>query len=376
MQEEFIGHKSIEKLSSIIDKYAPERVLMFTGGKSYELSDAREDIEGILEIPCERFASITPNPNLGDIEQGIQRYTEADPDLVIGVGGGSVIDTAKSVNILTHNEHSPEEYIKGEKKLLESGSPLIAIPTTAGTGSEATPFSTIYIDKEKYSLSSPLMLPDVAIVNFSFTYSMPPYLTAYTGLDALCQGIESLWSINSTIKSREYARKAIKLAFKHIEQAVKNPEKKSRAAMAKAANLAGKAIGISKTTACHSISYPITAHFDIPHGHAVALTMPLFLEFNYEINETNCNDARGPEFVKERMSELFSLLKSPDGSTARETFENLLIKVNVESKLHELSIRGNLELILEEGFTPNRMNNNPKKVDKDDLKNILSSISR
>ena len=145
--------------------------------------------------------------------------------------------------------------------------------------------------------------------------------------------------------------------------------------MAEAAHLSGKAINISKTTACHSISYPLTAHFGIPHGHAVSLTMPIFLEFNSSVNDKNCNDERGAKFVRKRMHEIFSILGGKDSDEVKEIFSSLLNSLFKKTRLRDFNItQENLELILEESFTPNRINNNPRKVSKDDLRKILKKI--
>lgn len=185
-------------------------------------------------------------------------------------------------------------------------------------------------------------------------------------MDALCQAIESYWAVNSTAESRKYAREAMKLAYKSIEKAIGN-DKKARVAMSKAAFLSGKAINISKTTACHSISYPLSAHFNIPHEHAVALSMPEILEFNY--------DTRGAEFVNERIKEIFSILGFKDEKDAKKKFKKLIEKTVKKSRLRNFGIeKKDIEFILNESFTPSRMNNNPRKISKDNLKEILRNI--
>ena len=130
--------------------------------------------------------------------------------------------------VLAFQNAAPELYIQEKKKLEIQGLPLIAIPITSGTGSESTRYSTIYIDKKKFSLQSEIfILPTAAIIDPLLSESMPKNLTAVTGLDALCQGIESIWSVNSTETSIKYAKEAVKLSFNTIEKAVNNPDKDS-----------------------------------------------------------------------------------------------------------------------------------------------------
>jgi alcohol dehydrogenase class IV len=194
-------------------------------------------------------------------------------------------------------------------------------------------------------------------------------------LDALCQGIEAYWSVNSTEKSREYAAKAMALAFTNIVDAVKTPSEEVRVAMAKASHLSGKAINISKTTACHAVSYPLTSYFGIPHGHAVALTMPAFLVFNSMVTKDDCNDERGVDFVKERMAEIFSSIGAADGNESKRKFEGLLKAILEDTRLRDFGIRKeDIEFILKESFTPSRMNNNPRRVSKEGLRQILVDI--
>jgi len=145
--------------------------------------------------------------------------------------------------------------------------------------------------------------------------------------------------------------------------------------MAKAAHLSGKAINISKTTACHSVSYPLTSYFSIPHGHAVALTMPSFLEFNSSVGGEDCNDSRGESFVKERMGEIFSVLGTEDGMGAKEKFAGLLNDILKKTRLRDFGVNhDDLEMLLNESFTPSRMNNNPRRVSKENLMRILEDI--
>ena len=377
MKREFFGYGSISNLQEIIDSYNAKNVFLVTGKKSYKLSGAEKTIKPFLkDLKYTHYNQFSANPDIKDVKNGIELYKKVNPDLVIAIGGGSVLDIAKAISVLSDQDNEPESFIKGEKKLEKKGKPIVAIPATAGTGSEATRFSTIYIDKKKYSLShEKFTLPSVSIIDPFLTESMPQYLTAVTGLDALCQAIESIWSVNSTNESERFAEQAVKLAFNNIRKAVKSPDKESRLNMAKAANFSGKAINISKTTACHSISYPITSFFDIPHGHAVVLTMPEIIEFNYNVSISDCNDKRGVEFVKKQMDKIFKLLDAIDEKDAKNKFYDLMKEIDVKTKLSDFDIdKKGIEIIIKEGFTPDRMNNNPRKITKQQLNVILERI--
>ena len=212
-QQEFVGLNSIHNLKEILSSHSPKNIFLVTGKASYEKCGARAIFDSILKnYSITRFYDFGANPKLNDIEKGIKMFKENNCGFVIAAGGGSVMDASKSINILSNNDNEPIEYIKNPKKIKNKGKTLIAIPTTSGSGSEATHFAVVYIDKTKYSLVHEFMLPDYSIVDYQFTLSLPKSVTASSGMDALCQGIESYWCIYSTDESKHYAKEAIKLA--------------------------------------------------------------------------------------------------------------------------------------------------------------------
>jgi alcohol dehydrogenase class IV len=168
--------------------------------------------------------------------------------------------------------------------------PLIAIPTTAGTGSEATHFAVLYKDKIKRSVAHDDVLPDVAIVYPPFTYNNPKYLTACTGFDALAQAIEAYWNVNATDESDEYALKAIRFLWKNLPEVVNNPTVETRNIVSEGSFWAGKAINITETTAPHAFSYPFTSYYGMPHGHAVSMTFPFWAKLNIAYLQNSLSD--------------------------------------------------------------------------------------
>ncbi len=311
-----------------------------------------------------------------DIEKGIEIFKENKCDFVVAVGGGSVMDVAKSINVLVANDGKPKDYVNKKINIENKGNTLIAIPTTSGSGSEATKFAVIYVDKTKYSLDHEFILPYYAIVDPQFTMNLPKSITASTGMDALCQAIESYWCINSTDESKNYAREAIKLVMKHLILAVNNPSEESREAMSKAAHLAGKAINISKTTACHAISYPITSYFNVPHGHAVALTLGQMLIFNSQVSENDILDKRGVGYVKNIINEIVNMLDTGSIEEASKRITSFMQDIRLSTKLSELGIntQEDVDIIVKNGFNPNRVKNNPRKLTEEALRVILDNI--
>ena len=294
---DFIYRGSIENL-----KYWKEDALVFTGKKSFE--KIRPIVEEYLNFPF-YYNDFSTNPKLEEIEKGVETIS-INPKTIIAIGGGSVIDFAK--------------VYKYKTKL---NVPLIAIPTTCGTGSEATQFAVYYKEGKKQSLDSPEVLPNVAIVDSQFVENNPTYLKACTALDAYCQAIESYFACKSTEKSRQYAMEAIKLCRDNLVKYVNSNEKTYSLNMSKASNLSGKAINISRTTAAHAMSYSITTKYGIPHGHAVALNIAKVMEYNKNVDEKSINDKRGVAFVRERMDEIYSTIGILN---ANDYFQNLFYK--------------------------------------------------
>ena len=375
-QKIYTGYNSYKKIYDILKEFSPKKIFLVTGKKSYFLSGAKKLLsEFTNEYNYFRFYDFETNPKLKDLINGINIFNREKCDYVIGIGGGSVMDIAKSISLLATQKGDLEEFIKGKISLKERQIPSMMIPTTAGTGSESTHFSVIYINKIKYSLAHYSLLPDFVILDPLFTKNLPPYITACTSMDALCQAIESFWSTNSTEESRMYSKQAIELVMPNIIKNVNNPDMISRGKMLIASNLAGKAINIAKTTAPHAVSYPITSYFNIPHGHAVALTLPHFIEFNNDISLENLQDSRGVKFVKDRMSELFTILKVETADKPKDKLLSIMKDINLETRLSKFGInKNNIDIIIENGFNPKRMKNNPKVVCKSDLEKLLTII--
>lgn len=370
MENEFFGAGSIQQLAGILNDLAPQRVFIVSGKRSYELSGAKQKLEGLLEgIDFRRYSDFEENPKFEDLVKGAAVVRDYHPDLIIAIGGGSVMDTAKIISVLPDDSSRAKAVIKGEAEAAGIIAPLAAIPTTAGSGSEATRFAVAYLDKEKYSVASDLLLPDYVILDPELTYSMPPYQTAVSGMDALCQGIESYWARGANDQSRMVASTAIGILLNSLETAVNHPNPKARLEMAKGANLAGKAINISKTTASHAMSYAFTTYYGIPHGHAVALTLGEFMVFN-----ALQASARSDGELTERMEKLFELLGCRDADSCRDRFRRMMKNIGLETKLSEI-IPYDIDIHqLVNSVNIERLGNHPIHMTKEDIHSIITDI--
>ncbi|MBO8132054.1 MAG: phosphonoacetaldehyde reductase [Candidatus Marinimicrobia bacterium] len=372
----YAGYGKYKKLKDILNKHNPKKIFVVTGKKSFELCGAKNLFKVVFnKYDTIKFNDFDPNPKIEDIKKGIKEFKKSKSDLIIGIGGGSVLDMAKSISILYTQEDDIEKIINNNSLTTKKKIPTIAIPTTAGSGAESTCFSVIYINKQKFSLENDLLMPDYAILDPVFTESLPPYVAACSGMDALCHAIESYWSVNSTEESRKYSKKALKIILNNIVNAVNNPDKISRKNMLLGSNLAGKAINIAKTTAAHSLSYPLTSYYNIPHGHAVALTLPYLMRLNCDVDSHNLQDNRGVMFVRKIMFNLFKILNVDTYQKARDKFISTMKEIGLETRLLKLGInKEGISIIVKNGFNPKRMINNPRIISKDDLVQLLKNI--
>lgn len=276
------GIDSVLHLKKIIEEYSVETVFLITGKQSYVSCGAENKMNEILaNFKIERFWDFSENPKIADFYRGLTKFKNSGAQVIIAIGGGSVLDMAKLIRRFSESNIEMLNIVTDATEALESKVPLIAIPTTAGSGSEATHFAVVYINNVKHSIAHKSMLPDIVVIDPQFALNLNSKMAAISGADAFCQAIESYWSVNATNESKQYARRAIKLIINNLPVFVQHPTIQSSLNMVEAAHLAGKAINISKTTAPHAISYPMTAYYGIPHGQAVSLTLVDFLLYNF-----------------------------------------------------------------------------------------------
>lgn len=268
-QTVYIGKKAIGEWLAAAQTLAPKHCFVVRGHHSFEACGGRDVIEQLQKATGCRiteFEDFSVNPKYEEAQIGLQKLKESNADLIVAIGGGSVLDMSKLIRHMAAEQGYSV--------------PLHAMPTTAGTGAEATHFAVVYIDGKKQSIAADDVLPDVAVVYPPFTYSNSLYQTACAGFDAVAQAIESFWAKGATEESRVYSVKALGLLWEQLPQLIKEPTEALRDQVAEGAYWAGRAINISTTTAPHAFSYAFTSHYGYPHGHAVALTFPFFVKLN------------------------------------------------------------------------------------------------
>lgn len=374
MNQILIEELNSEILTATLLKFKAKNILLVTTKNSYYTCGASELIKNSNSNKYNfyLFQDFEVNVKFEDVLIGASKFKENNCNFIIAIGGGSVIDMAKSINAIQSNFHNPQEVLILENKISNAGVPLFAIPTTSGSGSEATHFAVVYHKNKKYSLSHTSLLPTIVGFDYNLTKTLNKYQSTVSGLDALAQAIESYWSVNSTTESLIYAELSIRLILSNLEKFVINPNDYSRKIIQLASFYSGKAINISKTTAPHAISYAFTTYYSIPHGHAVFLTLPSFLKFNAEINTKDNNDLRGLDFVNNQFNNLLKIFNVEKINEAMDLFNRLALNLGIETKLSKLGVT-NLNLIIN-NVNIERLSNNPRKINKQQIESILQNI--
>lgn len=306
------------------------------------------------EIFFREFSDFSPNPTIESVMAATTIFNEGEYNLILAIGGGSAMDVAKSVKF----------YSKTEAKLL-------AVPTTAGTGSEATPFAVIYEKQEKLSIEDETLLPSVVLFDVKALRTLPTYQRRATSLDTFCHLIESFWSINSNDESRKYSKEGLCLFLKSFRGYIENSEEMNEIAL-RASYLAGKAIAITKTTAAHALSYKLTTLYGIPHGMAVGISLYWVLDFMLKHKE-QCIDSRGIEHfngVIDEISEIFQT--SP--TLLQERIGELIFSL-VDTSYTESVMGGDMEILVG-SVNVDRLKNNPIELKKEDIEKIYKEILR
>lgn len=352
-------------------------LFLVTGRQSYESSGAASFLRPIFaDREVVRFYDFSVNPKMEDLGHVLEAFKASKAHLLIAVGGGSTIDLAKLINYFAATGIDPTNYTKGEKCNIEAFWPLLAVPTTAGTGSEATHFAVLYNGFKKISVADGRMAPSHIWLNPRFTISMSSYLTACTGFDAFAQAIESYWAVGSTKESRQDSAKAIKLCLAHLEKAVMMPTLEHRANMLQAAYLSGKAINVSKTTAAHALSYALTAHYGLPHGHAVAMTLPAVFEANTTFTEKDVCDPRGVEHLHTIITEICELFEVDSVQEVVQRIRDIVTNIGLSDSWlseHDFEPKEAREYITQE-VNYERLWNNPRSLNGKMIDQIVSHI--
>lgn len=334
---------------------------------SFPFLSIKDDIER-MELPHVVFDQFTPNPLYEDVCKGVDLLQETHCDTILAVGGGSSLDVAKCIKLYCKMDKD-KLYLEQEYK--ETGVKLIAIPTTAGTGSESTHYAVIYYKGKKQSVTHDSIIPNVVILEPKVLETLPLYQKKCTMMDALCQGIESWWSVNSTKESKMYSKIAVQMIMQYWEDYIFHNADEAAEGIMLAANYAGRAINITQTTAPHAMSYTLTSMYSLPHGHAVALCLPIVWHYMIEHTE-QCIDPRGKNYLLHIFDDIARTLECSTAYEAADFTQNMLIVLGLERPKTNEREKGLDALASSVNLT--RLKNNPVVLLQSTLYQLYNSI--
>ncbi len=356
--------QGIQHLKEVIADF--KRILLVCDS-SFPFINIRQEVEDI-KVPIIKFDSFTPNPLYEDVCKGVDLFRKERCDAIIAVGGGSSMDVAKCIKLYCKMSDN-KLYL--EQKYKDTGVKLIAIPTTAGTGSESTRYAVIYYDGKKQSVTHDSIVPDVAILEPRVLKTLPMYQKKCTMLDALCQGIESWWSVNSTDESKDYSRKAVLDIIKWWRSYIFENADVAAAHIMEAANYAGRAICITQTTAAHAFSYKITSMYKLPHGHAVAVCLPEIWTYMLG-NMDKCIDYRGEQYLSDIFKDIAEALDVSTPEEAILLFRGMMNDMEMKQPIAQNSEK-EIEL-LSTSVNPIRLKNNPVELEQEAIRYLYGII--
>lgn len=357
---------ALEKLPGFL---SGDGELLVVTSRGFRERGGLQRLSRLVQRPMQVVDDVTPNPDLARIDRQLEKLAGLRVGNVVAVGGGSVLDTAKilAAGLSGGRATLREHLLSGIPLRSPRAARLICVPTTAGTGSEVTPFATVWdhAAKKKYSLAGEALFPDVALLDAELTLSLPREVTLSTGLDAIVQAFEATWSRRATPVTAAFAVRAIRAGLRALPAlAVAPGDLRLRNDMLEASLLAGLAISHTRTALCHSISYPITAHFGVPHGYACAFTLAEVFDFNREAHPA-------------AFEELANGIGFPSADALRRQLDELRAVAGVARTLRRLIDDGAaIAALASEMLTPGRADNNLREAAAEDVAEIVARAAR
>lgn len=334
------------------------------------LEPMKTAIEGDEVDVVGMFSEIPPNSEVTLVKKGYEQAKKAKADVLVVIGGGSAIDTAKCMNILLTEGGDLMADHQGTYLLQRPLMPMIAIPTTAGTGSEMS-FAAVIKDaaqKLKISFVSPYLAPNVAVLDPEVVSTMPPKLAAMTAMDALTHCIESLHSINHQPVSDALALHGIRMISENIRESCANGKNlEARGNMLIAANIAGLAFSQAWVGIVHAIAHALGGYCNVPHGLANAIILPYGMEYNM--------DYAAAQYAHAARAWGMDIERGKEGDAVRqliETLKSLLTELQIPAKLRDAGVKEeDLAKVAEDSMMDGSMYNNPREAAQEDVEAIL-----
>ena len=368
MQTAIATERGYAPLLEYLQNAKMKKILVVCGNSCSRLDVGKFLDERIRQgvINAVYFRDFAPNPDYSSVVKGVDVYRANGCDSILAIGGGSAMDVAKCIKLYAT---MPEGSDYLHEPVIPNAIPFVAVPTTAGTGSEATRFAVVYYNGEKQSVTDVSCIPQAVLFDASVLDSLPQYQRKSTMMDAFCHAVESFWSVNSTDESKTFAMSAIRLILGNCDSYLANIPAGNKK-MLEAANLAGKAINISQTTAGHAMCYKLTGLYKIAHGHAAALCVSALWPYMIAHKE-DCADSRGVGYLSQMFKELARCMGAETPEAAAEKFRNFVDGLALDKP----SIQSDKDFeILKKSVNPVRLKNNPVRLDADAIDTIYHQI--
>ena len=369
------GPGSLSTIQEVPAAYGAQKVLIITDQGVWN-AGLIEKPKNILESAGFRVAVIhdtPPEPTVGEVIKLFRQAKNLGGEMIIGIGGGSAMDVAKLVSVLLTNDVSLEQLL-GKAEIAVRGIPTLMVPTTAGTGSEVTQNAIVLVPEEevKVGVVNSKLVPDCVILDPILTLSLPPAITATTGLDALAHAIECYTSKKANPFSDTFALKAISLISSNLRRAYRNGQDiEARHGMLLGAMFGGMCIATSGTTAVHALAYPLGGKFRMPHGLSNAVLLPHIMQFNLDAAEDRFRD------IAVAMG--LDVAGLPTRQAAEKMIENLYAlnkDLNIPSGIAAQGVtEADLDGLVEAASKVTRLlENNPKSLAKSDMRAIYRRL--
>jgi len=368
------GPGALQDLGRIIKEMDKSNVIVITDNVLKDLPLVTNMVDRLKNegLTVSLFGEIGPNPVEAMVHNAVAFMREVKPEIIVCIGGGSPIDTGKAANVVYTHGGIVNDYdiaIGGIMKITPKLLPLIAIPTTAGTGTEVTFVGVITDTKKqtKFGVLSPLVIPDVALLDPEVTVSMPPKLTAFTGIDALTHCIEAYTSIGGYPPAEALALYGVRMISRSLKTAVKDGQNlKAREDMLVASMMAGTAFSLNGLGVCHAMAHQLSAFFDTPHGLANAILLPHVMRFNIPACPQKFAD------IAEAMgADIRGLSVQQAAEKALELVEQLSADVGVPKYLDDAgATKDKVPALVERAILDNPITTNPRPCAPADVEKL------
>ena len=372
----YFGAGSRKELPAVVERLGFKKALVVTdkGLVQFGVCKMVTDVMDAAGIAYDIYDEVVPNPTVTNVKNGVKAFAEAKADFLVAIGGGSSMDTAKGIGIVTNNpEFSDVVSLEGVVPTKKKSVPIIAFPTTAGTAAETT-INYVIIDEEKHKKMvcvDPNDIPCCSIIDAELMYSLPKGTTAATGLDALTHAIEGYITKAAWELSDMFEIEAIRLINKYLRLAVFDPQNpKGREGMALAQYVAGMAFSNVGLGVVHGMAHPMGSLHNIPHGVANALLLPTIMEFNAPVcREKYVEIAKAMGAYKEGMTQIEAAQAACDAVRA------LAVEVGIPQHLSEIGIyEKDIDALADQAIADVCTPGNPRKVTRDDIVALYKKV--